>query len=113
TLVPRLARDNSTWGYRRINGELPVLGIKVAASTVWEMLRDARIYPAPDHLGRIPRLSPTIVWLPAVGVAAQLSVAVHAAVRWAYPSEAWHWVSVGLPPPERVVTCRVSLSTRS
>jgi putative transposase len=33
-LVLRLARDNGTWGYRRIHGELLVLGVKVAASTV-------------------------------------------------------------------------------
>jgi hypothetical protein len=34
-LVQRLARENSTWGYRRIHGELLVLGGKVAPSTVW------------------------------------------------------------------------------
>jgi putative transposase len=49
TLVLRLARDNSTWGYRRIHGELLVLGVKVAASTVWEILRDAGIDPAPER----------------------------------------------------------------
>jgi putative transposase len=38
TLVLRLARENSGWGYRRIHGELLVLGIKIAASTVWEIL---------------------------------------------------------------------------
>jgi putative transposase len=27
------------WGYRRIHGELLVPGIKVAASTVWEILQ--------------------------------------------------------------------------
>ncbi|MEV6925819.1 integrase core domain-containing protein [Dactylosporangium sp. NPDC051485] len=48
-LVLRLARENSTWGYRSIHGELLVPGIKVAASTVWEMLKDAGIDPAPDR----------------------------------------------------------------
>jgi putative transposase len=48
TLVLRLARENSGWGYRRIHGELLVLGIKVAASTVWEILNDAGIDPAPQ-----------------------------------------------------------------
>jgi hypothetical protein len=37
-LVLRLARENTTRGYRRIHGELLVLGVKVAASTVWEIL---------------------------------------------------------------------------
>jgi transposase len=49
TLVLRLARENSGWGYRRVHGELLVLGIKVAPSTVWEMLREAGIDPAPDR----------------------------------------------------------------
>ncbi len=48
-LVLRLARENSSWGYRRIHGELLVLGIKVAPSTVWEILHDADIDPAPDR----------------------------------------------------------------
>jgi transposase InsO family protein len=49
TLVLRLARENSSWGYRRIHGELLVLGIKVAASTVWEILREAGVNPAPQR----------------------------------------------------------------
>jgi putative transposase len=49
-LVLRLARENSGWGYRRIHGELLVLGIKVAASTVWEILKDAGIDPAPQRV---------------------------------------------------------------
>src|SRR6266498_117395 len=48
-LVLRLARENSSWGYRRIHGELLVLGIKVAASTVWAILTDAGIDPAPER----------------------------------------------------------------
>jgi putative transposase len=51
-LVLRLARDNPNWGYRRIHGELATLGIKVAPSTVWEILKTNNIQPAPhrDHL---------------------------------------------------------------
>ncbi|MBP2067530.1 transposase [Streptomyces iranensis] len=48
-LVLRLARENAAWGYRRIHGELAVLGIKVAASTVWEILREHGIPPAPER----------------------------------------------------------------
>ncbi|MFJ9359370.1 integrase core domain-containing protein [Streptomyces mirabilis] len=48
-LVLRLAQKNPSWGYRRIHGELLVLGIKVAASTVWEILKAAGIDPAPER----------------------------------------------------------------
>jgi transposase InsO family protein len=48
-LVLRLARENSSWGYRRIHGELLALGIKVAASTGWEILQTAGIDPAPQR----------------------------------------------------------------
>jgi putative transposase len=48
-LVLRLAKENPSWGYRRIHGELLVLGVKVAASTVWEMLKQAGIDPAPER----------------------------------------------------------------
>ncbi|ROP41851.1 integrase [Saccharothrix texasensis] len=48
-LVLRLTRENPTWGYRRIHGELLVLGIKVAASTVWQILKDTGIDPAPQR----------------------------------------------------------------
>ncbi|MET7511884.1 integrase core domain-containing protein [Streptomyces sp. NPDC005480] len=48
-LVLRLARENCGWGYRRIHGELAALGIKVAPSTVWEILRAHEIEPAPER----------------------------------------------------------------
>jgi putative transposase len=47
--VLRLAADNPSWGYRRVHGELLTLDIKVAASTVWQMLRKAGIDPVPDR----------------------------------------------------------------
>src|SRR3954454_12050901 len=49
TLVLRLVAENPSWGYRRGHGELLTLGLKVAPSTVWEILRTAGVDPAPDR----------------------------------------------------------------
>ncbi|WP_229812159.1 helix-turn-helix domain-containing protein [Lentzea flava] len=46
-LVLRLAAENPSWGYRRIHDELTLLGVAIAASTVWEILKTAGIDPAP------------------------------------------------------------------
>ena len=50
-LVRRLAHENPEWGYRRIHGELAGLGVKVAASTVWEILKASGIDPARRRTG--------------------------------------------------------------
>ncbi len=42
-LILRLVRENPAWGYRRVHGELAALGIKIAASTVWEILRGRNV----------------------------------------------------------------------
>jgi hypothetical protein len=49
--VLRLASENSTWGYRRIHGELAGLGYQLAPSTVWSILKRAGIDPAPRRNG--------------------------------------------------------------
>ena len=47
SVVLRLARENESWGYRRIHGELAGPGITVAPSTVWQILKSAGINWAP------------------------------------------------------------------
>jgi hypothetical protein len=47
-----MARDNPGWGYRRIHGELAGLGYKLARSTVWQILKDAGVDPAPRRSGQ-------------------------------------------------------------
>ena len=48
-LVLQMATQNPTWGYRRIHGELLGLGHRVAASTVWKILKKHNIEPAPER----------------------------------------------------------------
>jgi transposase InsO family protein len=66
-IIVRLARENPTWGYRRIHGELARLGITIAASTVWAILKNAGIDPAP---GRNAESWTTFLRAQAVGIVA-------------------------------------------
>jgi transposase InsO family protein len=46
-LVVRLARENPSWGYQRIVGELRKLGVAVSASSVRNIMAKASLPPAP------------------------------------------------------------------
>ena len=50
-MVIRLARENPTWGDRRIHGELSVLGIDLAPASVWNILQRHGLDPSPDRTG--------------------------------------------------------------
>jgi putative transposase len=50
-LVIRMSTKNPTWGHRRVQGELAKLGHPIASSTVWQILHDAGIDPAPRRTG--------------------------------------------------------------
>jgi hypothetical protein len=46
-LILRLAAENPSWGYMRIQGQLVALGMAVSASGVWNILDRHDIEPAP------------------------------------------------------------------
>ena len=54
SVVLRLAGENESWAYRRIHGELAVLGITVAPFTVWQILKSAGIDSVPRRDGPGP-----------------------------------------------------------
>src|SRR5438094_2528364 len=46
-LVVRLAKENPRWGYRRVQGELRKIGLRISATSIWTILRAAGLHPAP------------------------------------------------------------------
>lgn len=51
TVILRLAKEIPIWGYRRIQGELATMGIRLAPSSVWTILRRHGIEPTPRRSG--------------------------------------------------------------
>ena len=50
-VVVRLAKENPTWGYRRIHGELPRTGVVLAPASVWNILQRHGLDPSPNRTG--------------------------------------------------------------
>jgi putative transposase len=48
-LIVRLARENPSWGYPRIVGELRKLSVAVSATSVRNILTQAGLPPAPQR----------------------------------------------------------------
>ena len=50
-LILRMAEENPRWGHERIQGELVKFGHRIAKFTVWQVLHDAGVDPAPRRTG--------------------------------------------------------------
>ena len=51
SIILRLARENPSWGYRRIQGELARMGVALAPSSVWAILHRHNVDPSPMRTG--------------------------------------------------------------
>jgi hypothetical protein len=50
-VILRPAKENPTWGYRRIHGELATMSVRLAPASVWAILRRHGIEPTPRRSG--------------------------------------------------------------
>jgi len=50
-MICRMARENPTWGYMRIQGECRKIGVRVSATTVKKVMGAAGLDPAPRRDG--------------------------------------------------------------
>ncbi len=48
-LLLRLARENPTWGYGKLEGELGILGYDIGRSTIRDVLKRRHVPPAPER----------------------------------------------------------------
>ena len=53
-LVLRMAKDNLTWGCRRIVGEIKKLGLRIGATTIRGILKEEGHFPEPQKATRKP-----------------------------------------------------------
>jgi hypothetical protein len=52
-LVVRLARENSRWGYGKIQGELLKLGIEIGETTIADILERNQMPPSPERIASV------------------------------------------------------------
>jgi putative transposase len=106
-LILRLARENSRWGYRRIQGELLKLGLRCSHLTVRKVLRRHGLPPAPrrgqlswrgfvrqhaDQILAVDFFSVDTVWLTRLYVLFCIEVGsrrIHLAGCTYHPTSAW------------------------
>ncbi len=83
-LVLRMARENRSWGYDRIQGALKHLGDTISDQTVGNILKRHGILPAPER-------QKTVIW--------REFIRSHMAVLWAtgfFNSEVWSWFGLAM-----------------
>jgi hypothetical protein len=79
-LVVRLAEENRSWGYRRIQGALSNLGREVGRGTIAEMLARHGIEPAPE---RERKTTWSLAWRACLAIS---TLQDFRALRWAQPT---------------------------